>query len=194
MAVTNPLPRTLINPVLLDLILSQVNARLMAGLPWLSHAYGKVERKERFTDAGKVFEPVIFAGGQNYLCVLPDAHLGTFSFVHVEEIQEMKNDQGRGQTFLFECRASIILWFDYRTVYGADADAKSIEHVKLDVLNVLNAGSYPNGRFTVLTVEEGVRNVYREYSVSAIDNEFETRPFGCLRINGELMYTNRPAC
>lgn len=188
MSIKNPTPATFTNATLLDMAVEQVNVSLRAGLSWLTTAYGKGERRERAKDTGRILYPAIYLGsGNEYLSMFPDRHLGQYLWWDIEDGQTM--DWKKFQLTFHDVRFGLVLWGDFRNVYPADYQTRTIEHIKKEVLTVLNTKAWANVSLVVDRVFERSENVYRGYSIAEIDNQFEMRPYFALRFEGRMRYS-----
>lgn len=186
----NPVPATIASPVLLDVCFAQVSSALETGLSWLTKAYGKAERRERTRDRSSILYPAIYAGGNDYINMLPDEHLGNYSWFDVVESQEVEWRYRSAHDF--KARFGLVFWFDFRTVYPSDHQEKTLEHVKSEVLGVLGSSTLPSTRLRVDQISERVENIYPGYTLHEVDNQFLMRPYGGFRIEGEVTY--KAAC
>lgn len=187
MSIRNPTIAAVTSPTLLDLAINQVNASLSGGLSWLTTAYGKAERRERLRDTARVLYPAIYTGsGEEYLSMLPDEHLGRYTWWDIEDPQPM--DWQKNQLIFHRVRFGLVLWGDIRSIYPADHEARTTEHIKAEVLSLLNRSAWPNVSLRVEEIWERSENVYRGYTVSEVENQFEMRPYFALRFAGEMKY------
>ena len=181
--ITTPTIPTLSSPQLIDVALLEIQTALTGGLSWLDQAFGKAELVTDKVDNRTVRIPAIYTGGIEYLKMLPDNHIGNFSFFDVEDGEEIEwSEYG---TDYINARISLILWFDYRDVY-VDPNNRSIENVKKDVKDVLKAMRLTRSHVTFDRFFDQFQNVYGRYQVDHIQNKFWMRPFGCLRIEGDI--------
>lgn len=173
------------NPELLDRIIGNIQTGLVDNLPWLDVAFGRAERLVKNDRNGKrYYTPNVYAGGNDYMEVSPDANIGNFSFFWVDDPQEVSAEPhisvGIKATF------SLIFWFDYRTIFN-DASNRNKEVVKRQILDVLNGGFWlKHGRFSITRIYEKAENIYKGFSLDEVDNQFLMHPFGGFRFEGEL--------
>lgn len=183
--IKNPTIGAITDPTLYDLAAGQVNATLAANLSWLTEAYGVAQRRERLRDTARVLYPAIYTGnGNEYLSMLPDGHLGNFSWWDIEDGGEL--DWQPNRLIFHRVRFGLVLWGDFRTVFPGEYESRTAEHIKAAVLAILNAGHWPNVTLRINQVFERSENVYRGYTVSEIENQFEMRPYFALRFAGEM--------
>ena len=185
-------PQTLDDPVGIEAAIEEINALLKAQLPWLDIAYGKCEKLLESKEKGSY--PAIYSANNEYVELFPDQNKGNFSFFDIAEnsVINWVPHQLTGGSAEF----GLIVWFDYRKVYPADSENKSIEHVKLDVLTVLNTIGLLNSTITCHRVLERVENVYNGYNLALyrgfsygnIKSPYMMRPYGVFRIEGKINY------
>lgn len=173
------------NAELLDMAVGEMQDGLAACLPWLDWAFGRAERLVR-RDAGmrRVYTPNVYAGGDDYRCVLPDARIGNFCFFWVPDPQAVYLEAGVPAAL--RVTLSVVFWFDHRTVAGA-AGVRNREAVKRQALDALNGGFVMrHGRFTAGRLYELAENIYEGFSIDEVDNQFLMHPYGGFRVEGEL--------
>ena len=62
------------------------------------------------------------------------------------------------------------------------------ENIKLDIIKVITSpGYFSNSKIKLLTIDERVNNVYREFSITRIGSQFTIFPYVFLRFNCELI-------
>lgn len=182
MAVIDKIP-VIQNPELIDRVIADIQKGLASNLGWLDYSFGKAQRLIKEINGKKVYTPNVYAGGNEYLEVSPDANIGNFSFFQLDDPQYLDwqpNIRGALKT-----NFSIIFWFDLRTIPGAEN--RNTEKVKAEVLKVLNGGFWlKSGRLSVNRIFEQAENIYKGYSLEEIDNQFLMHPFAGFRLYGEL--------
>lgn len=184
---SNPVPATVTSPEMLDAALAQVQTVLENQLSWLTTAYGKIEKREvKDPEGRKVVFPSVYAGGTEYINLLPDEHLGNYSYIEVLDSQAVV---WRPRSYSeFTADVAIIFWFDFRTVYPADYQERSVDHVKYEVLSALAGSTFPSIRLTITSISERAENIYRGFSASEIETQFLMRPYGGFRLDAKLIY------
>lgn len=188
------------NPVLLDRALGEIGTKLAANLSWLTTAYGIAVREEDTYEGRKRTYPAIRIDAESYEKLLPDQELGNYSFfecLHPEQVE-----WHRRLPSWQECKFSTIFQFDFRTVYPADHNNRTLEHVKLDILRVFRNMSLSKSVLEIELIYDKIIDVYQTYSFVYTDpdwigierialqnsNYFFRRPFGCLRFEGKVRY------
>lgn len=182
----NPQPITITTPALLDAACNAVALAMRDSLTWLDNAYGRAVKRERMQDGQRVIYPAIYAGGGEYLRLFPDEHLGNFCWMDVQDGYSV--DWIARKYWRVRATAGLIVWFDLRSVYPSTYDSNTEENVKSAVLGALRSALSPALRFTVSRAWDRSENIFRGYSLSEVDNQFMMRPYGCFRLDGELVY------
>ena len=185
------------NAVLLDAACDIIASKMNERLSWLDNAYGRCEKYVNAREVGsdEVY-PAIYTGGrgkQEYLILLPDEGLRNFMFIDVDTNQDLGGEIGQVS---IKCNISLIFWFDYREVYASDHENRTIENVKYDILKEINKG-FTGVRFNYYSVQESSKEIYSTFSTRIADSYYEReglrsallRPFGGLRFDGELNYS-----
>lgn len=175
---------TIANPELFDLVIADIQKGLADNLGWLNRSFGRSERLVKMIGGKRYYTPNVYAGGNEYLPVSPDAKLGNFSFFVVDDPQTV--DWQPGIQSEWKAPFSIIFWFDMRTITN-DANNRNTEAVKAEILRVLNGGFWlRSGKITIKRVYEKAENIYRGFTLDEIDNQFLMHPFAGFRFEGEM--------
>lgn len=175
---------TVENPELLDRIIGNMQQGLADNLPWLDVAFGRAERLVKY-DARqrRVYTPNVYAGGNDYKEVTPDANIGNFCFFWVDDPQDIT--QEKGVSFGISTTFSVIFWLDYRKIFNANT--RNREAVKRQIMDVFNGGFWlKGGRIEINRVYELAENIYKGFSLDEIDNQFLMQPYGGFRFEGNL--------
>jgi len=178
----NPNPANITIKKLIDSPAAEISAALEANVSWITKAYNKIEVKE--DNRGRF--PVVFTGrksNKGYLNLMPDSKLGNFSFIEIGEKQKIKQFAGSIESTY---DISIIFFFNFSDVYGVDANERTIENVKDEILTFFRRYPFATCNIRINEVVEGAKNVYSNYSHREIRNQFNMRPYGCFKISGEL--------
>lgn len=171
------------NAKLFDALFGEIQKSLDTNLIWLDYAFGKAERLVKEINGRKHFTPNIYVGGNDYEEITPDTGIGNYSFFVLHEPQEI--EQVRGMNGTIKAPFSLILWYDLRTI--TEDDERATEAVKEQVLHVLNRTFLKSGRVSVTKIYERAENIFKEFTLDEIDNQFLMHPFSGLRITGEAI-------
>ena len=180
------------DPKMLDYALQEIQILLGTRLTWLTYVFGKAERKVEMKDGKKVVFPAVFSGGKDYLKVFPDSKIGSFAFFDIEDGSEIISDSKIVSEV--KSKISLILFFDYRTVYPDDFEERSIEHVKQQVVEFFRSTTFQFSQIRMEKIYEHATNVYKGYTDREIEDQFTMRPFGVLRVEGFIKYNEKTNC
>lgn len=175
-------------PELLDVVINNIQTGLTENLGWLDKAFGRAERLVKYgANQKKIYTPNIYIGGNEYQEVTPDAEIGNFSFFWIDDPQKV--DWTPKQSIGLKSPFSLIVWFDYRTVFN-DPNTRNKERIKRDILDVLNGGFWlKDGRIEINRIYELAENIYRGFSLDEVDNQFLMAPYGGFRFEGIMEVT-----
>jgi hypothetical protein len=176
------------NPELLDRIIGNIQSGLIDNIGWLNKAFGRAERLVKYNaNNKKIYTPNVYAGGNEYVEVSPDANIGNFSFFWIEDPQTI--DWTPKVSIGIKTSFALIFWFDYRTIYNSPNE-RNKEALKKQILDILNGGFWlKSGRITLNRIYELAENIYKEFSLDEIDNQFLMHPYGGFRFEGILEIT-----
>jgi len=167
-------------PAFFDLVITKIQDTLVSELPWLDHAFGKAQELVRTRDNRDYRYPGVYVRRDEYQNVEPNQGLGNYSFFVLNDPQQVERHQNQYGRVTADC--ALILWVDLSKV-GSD-----IEAVKAEVLGVLKRMRLVVGNFTVNTISEKARNVFREYSLKEVESQFMMYPYAGLRFDGEMTF------
>lgn len=175
-------------PELLDVVINNIQTGLTDNLGWLDKAFGRAERLVKYgANQKKIYTPNIYIGGNEYQEVTPDAGIGNFSFFWIDDPQAV--DWTPKQSIGLKSPFSLIVWFDYRTVFN-DPNTRNKERIKRDILDVLNGGFWlKDGRIEINRIYELAENIYRGFSLDEVENQFLMSPYGGFRFEGIMEVT-----
>ena len=189
------------NPVLLDAVIQDLQNALMTKLTWLDKAFGRAYKLvEHQPNSGKWVYPAAYTGQGEYVSLNPNDKFGNFCWFDIYDPQEVKQvTQGLPQ-YIF--KGAIVFWFNMETIYP-DASYLHTEEIKNEVVSLLTTPGIIKvlGKLVVKEVYERFENIYREYTIEKIYNEFvysgqdlATKdkqffmyPFGGLRVEFEMI-------
>lgn len=185
---TNPAQYTLISEQIVDLAFSLMNTRL-SGLSWLTK-YGPAQKLTKEVDGRTYNYPGIYVGGAgkgDYLDMLPDAHLATFGGYSFWDLDEpiRKTEYGT-----HEIKAALVVWFDFRKIYPADWQGRSVWNVVHTVTNALSTGTGAASMGDEMAFYYSGESIYPRYSHREINRQFLMKPYGGFRIEGTIFLNN----
>lgn len=179
------------NPVLLDRIIQDIQELLKRKLPWLTTAYGKAHKLYDYAApqefSSHIAYPAAYAGGSEYISLMPDERLGNFSWIDIYDPQTINFVTPNLPEIKVD--GAIIFWLNLDTIFG-DNRAHYSEEIKKDIIEALSApGGLKNGQISIKSVYENFENIYRGYSVTnyrAENSQFFMHPFCGLRFEVQL--------
>ncbi len=192
MSLRYPSIPTLVAPKLLDAAVSAINTTLLAELTWLDNAYGNVERRQKEVNGRRIFYPGVYSGDSDYYNLMPDGHLGNYSFFYIEDGIDVM--EAKGRAYYFSVRYALVFWFDYRTVYSADWEQRSINNVQNEVFAAIKKFSLANAQIMADRAFLDAQNIYRLFTVDEVEQQYLMRPYGGLRVEGIIKYNDQIRC
>lgn len=183
-------PPVILNPVLADAVIAYIQEGLKENLPWLDVAFGRAERIVKHINGRNLYLPAIYTGNDKnfneYIELSPDANIGNFSFFWMLEPQRLTwrpKIQGT-----FRDPFALIFWVDLRKVHSSRAN-RNIMSLEAEILRVLNGGfKIPIGSLSIDRIYHLAENIYREFTLNEVDNQFLMHPYTGFRFEGELIY------
>lgn len=170
-------------PRLFDKVIVEVQKALADNLPWLDHSFGRAERLVKVINGKKYYSPNVYIGRNEYRLITPDDAVGNYSFFVLGEPQNVEYYPGMQNSLT--TNFSLIVWLDMRRV--ETYDERNTEAVKRDILRVLNGGVHlRTGSVSINTIYERAENVFKEYTLDEIDNQYIMHPFAAFRFEGTI--------
>ncbi len=164
--------------MLLDRLFNGVQEELVKNIDFLDYAYGKAERVVAMNGEGTTIHiPAIYKKGKDYESLLPDDKRGNYCFFVVEDNQNF--DYAKGRLGRLHGTCALIVWLDQRTM----SNAWCKEYAKSAFLAVLSNLNIQDGHLQVTSVAERAETIFRDFSLTEIDNQYLTYPFCGFRFN-----------
>lgn len=198
-------PTPYYTPSLVDVHIETIMKSLVKKLWWLDVAYGRAQRITRTVGSKTYKAPAVFSGygysandkgeieevhenyENEYIEVLPDAGIGNFSFFYMLEPQVLHMEFMR-QGYI-QAPFALIFWLDFRKI-STDVWRRDTEAIKQQIIKCLNRETVFSSNCTLeLTkVYETAEQIYREFTIDEIDNQFLMHPFFGFRFEGVLKF------
>lgn len=181
------------NAVMLDRVIGEIQQGLTDNISWLDAAFGRSQRLTKNINGKRIVTPNVYCGGWNghgendYIEVSPDSKIGNFSFFETEDPQTITVGPWARE---IKTPFSLIVWFDLTRIYN-EASNRNTERLKAQILHVLNgrAGWHlTGGRIIINRIYERAENIYRNYTLSEIDNQYLMHPYAGFRFDGILEF------
>lgn len=193
----NPVQISLLNPVLEDKALQAIQTHLEDKLAWLTVAYGRASKLAITRDGRTIYYPAIPANeetsGKEYIALWPDEHLGNFCFFDLRDEQVLETWGRRNiNNNVYRFGASLIFSFNLSTIYSTLWKQYTVANVVNEIFNALASFSSLGVTLSADRYFENTENVYRSYTHNEVKNQFNMRPYGCVRIDMEVNYL--PSC
>lgn len=176
----------IINPQMADYAIAEMQHGLVDNLAWLDVAFGRAERLVTERNGRKYYTPNVYSGGNEYISIMPDSNIGNYCFFWLSDPQEMELITAVQAGFT--ATLSVIFWFDMRRV-GGSADYRNKEAVKAEILAAFNGGFVMHGgSFTVRRCYELAENIFREFTLDEVQNQYLMQPYCGFRFEGQFKY------
>lgn len=175
------------NPRLVDVLITDVNKSLLAKLDWLAYAFGKCQVLSRKSGDRTIKYPGVYYKGQkeDYFSLFPDERKVNFSFFVLSDPYKVEPTPNIRQ--VIKVAYGLVLWFDLRTILAA-GEYRNLESVKGEILRAINETRMTTGRIDVQEIFEASSNIYKEFSIDEIKDQYLMHPFAGLRFEGELTF------
>jgi hypothetical protein len=173
------------NATMLDAVLLEISIELKKKLTWLDSCYTAAQKLQNTQDSKKINYPAVFTGGTEYLNLLPDGHLGNYSFFRMNDPEEIEYYARNVNKITAEF--DLIIWFNLKKVYPIDT-GRNIEHVKSEVLKAFREITITRGTYQLEQIYKDAKNIFSTYSIDETQEQFMMHPYGALMIRGKLIY------
>ena len=170
-------------PTMFDKAFGYIQDALATELKWLDHIFPQAERLVKIINGKRIYSPNIYVGENEYEQITPDSlNIGNYSFFLLDEPQEIKYDVG--DRVWANAPFSLIVWFDIRSV--ENVDDRNIEKVKRDVLRAIRTTWMRHGYFHINQIYQRAENIFKEFTLDEIDNQYLMQPYCGFRFRGEI--------
>ena len=181
------------DPAFADIQIQAIMKSLEENLDWLDVAFGRAERITRMAGNKKIKIPAVYLGSDKdkfkneYLELAPDSRIGNFSFFYMLEPETLRL-QPYQQGYI-HAPFALIFWFDLRKVWES-VNTRNLEFVKQQIVKCLNRQTrFTNhGRLELTRIYNTPEQIYREFTLDEIDNQFLMHPFAGFRFEGVLVF------
>lgn len=171
------------DPHLFDLAFSYIQTALSEELTWLDHILPCCERLVKIINGRKYYTPNIFIDGNEYELISPDAKdLGNYSFFILSEPQEINYDVGL--RVRVKSPFSLVVWVDLTTL--TYYDERNTETLKRDILRAIRKTWMKSGSFAITKVYQRAENIFKEFTLDELDNQYLMQPYCGFRFDGEI--------
>lgn len=159
------------NPVLLDLILQNIQDALKNKLAWLDYAFGRAYKNVKYENDGRKYVyPAIYIKNSEYIDMTPNDNLGNFTWFDIYDPQTV--ELGTRGAPVFSYNGALVLWCNQAKIFG-DSDFIYLEELKQQVLEVLQSpGILDYGKVQPLQVYDRFENIYKGYTIEKAYNAF----------------------
>lgn len=177
------------NGQLVDKVIEDIQTGLSSSINWLDNVYGRAERLVEYKDGKEYYTPGVYvpwsqAGYNDYLPMYPDSKKGNYCFFYQYDPQEI-NWIPRGYGVM-KIPIAIIFWFDLNSVNDS-LNVRNVESLKAEVLNAINFEILlSSGHLSINKSYNLNENIFRDFSVKELDNQYLMHPYGGFRLEGEL--------
>lgn len=179
------------DPQLLDKVVKQVRDKFKEKLTWLDTVFGLAFVNTMRIDKKDYKYPAVYIGKQEYVNALPTEQYGNYCFFEAEDPTTYNPDYvGKHQ---ITSRLSIIFYVNMDDLYQDDL-VHRIENVKRLILDVLaSPGILKNGgSLRVNKIYQRVENVFNNYQLTQINEQFLMYPYVGLRF--ECLVSHTESC
>lgn len=190
---------------LVDVHIETIMKSLVKNLYWLDVAYGRAQRITRTVGSKTYKAPAVYYGygysandkgeiekvhenyENEYLEMLPDSGIGNFSFFYMLEPQVLHMEFMR-QGYI-QAPFALIFWLDFTKIYGAPW-MRNTEAIKAQIIKCLNRKTTfsSNCSLELTKVYETAEQIYKEFTIDEVDNQFLMHPFFGFRFEGILKF------
>lgn len=173
------------NATMLDAVLLEISIKLRANVPWLDNSYTAAQKLQKTEEKKKIIFPAVFTGGEEYLNLYPDSHLGNYSFFNMQDPEDIefyaRNVNKVTANF------DLIIWFDLKKAYPTDT-GRNIEHIKSDILKAFRSMVLTRGSVQLEQIYKDAKNIFSLYTIDESKEHFMLHPYGAIMIRGKLIY------
>lgn len=187
-----PTFQTIVTPALLDRALGQIADKLQTDLSWLDRGFGLAQKLVTVDGT----RPVIYEeNGIDHFSLYPNENLGNFCYFERTEETSGFWEYNRYRSKFGRDLVGLVVWGNLKTIYTADWQQRTREHVRNEVMNVLTESGFSFTKSIELKQfwYEG-KNIYRNHTIKEVDSQYLMRPYVGFRIDIEIIYNNENRC
>ena len=180
------------NPTGLDLAAKELGEYLKIKNTWLDRWFGvserKVEGKGEMNIRSKPYYdisyPAVYSGkGNSYINLLPNSKYGNYGYLDFDDMLKVDH-KILNPIMNLNMKGQIVLWWDYRKIYGADFNDYRNWNVIEPILKDLGDQNFTNlDKLEITNVNFRVQEIFDDYNHKELENQFAMRPYGIAGIN-----------
>lgn len=198
-AVKNPTPFVISEPQGIDEIITSLQIAFSDNLPWLDKSFGKATKMYHNQELGEgrtadVFFPGIWIGkDQDPLILLGSDNFKAYTFSYPIDTALSLTPEATNQT-QFERPLAVIFWFNLHEV-DSTKDYPFIEELIIEIEEVISNTSFAGGNgVQVLNYTDDPEQIFAEWSVELVRNQFLVYPHAGVRFNLNAVYDTDVNC
>jgi len=180
------------NATMLDAVLLELSINLKAKLTelnndvvWLNNCYTAAEKMAKTIDNKTIYYPAVYVGKGEYLNLMPDGHLGSYSFFRIHDPEEVEFYARNVNKIT--AKFDLIIWFNLEKLFPGDT-GRNVEHVKERFLKAFRQILTTKGTYIIDEIYKDAKNIFSSYTIQDKDEKFMTQPYGALMIRGKVIY------
>jgi hypothetical protein len=169
-----------------DRVVVEIQDILKEKLSWLDYSFGQCQRLVTKRDKSDFFYPGVHIGNGTYISVLPDQELGNFSFIHIDDPQNIKYDLHSLYNSVY-ATINIIFWFNLKGIFPSAVD-RNLEVIKRQMLKILTKEMFltTGSLGTNIKIYQKAENIFKGYNLKEIDSQYLMHPYAGLRFESSI--------
>lgn len=182
--------------VMLDRAIEEIGETIH-GIEWVDSWMGRSERRVQDKGGTRILSkpyydnmiPMAYSGEKNkFYPLFPCTTYGNFGYFDVDDKYKLSH-QSSSQVYKASIKGNIVVWWDYRTVFGAENyksfGVSRVESMITDELLSKNWSSLDD--FTLRNTNLRVQEIYDDYNHKEVESQFAMRPYGLIAITVNFM-------
>lgn len=181
--------QTITDPAGLDRALTALQGRISAVCPWLDNVYGEAEALILSKGKSRPIVLAVYAGNNDYIEAMPDERVGSFTCFIADRLTADSVKTGSNPAMQrYSADVSLVAFWHYEKAFPGKGDSNTVRHVEALLINALTSTQDRQLTFELTGVETRFEKVFAPAKTATSDPILSRRPYGYLRINGNLIF------
>jgi len=173
------------NATMLDTVLLEISIHFKAELSWLNNCYTAAQKMIKQEKNKDIYYPAVFTGNNQYLSLMPDSHLGNYSFFRMNDPETI--EYYARNVNQITANFDMIFWFNLNKVFPTDT-GRNLETLKMQILKEFRVMTLTRGTIILNEIYKEAKNIFDGYTIKESQEQFMMHPYGALMFRGNLIY------
>lgn len=165
-------------PVLIDLFLTEFNAKIVTLLPWLDNPLGQIQEISRHLDSRYVKVPAMHTDSGEYIDVLPDDKLTNYSWWQFSPIELSGKNRAK-----VKVPAKLNMFLNLKQIYPTELNARKAQNVIYEIEQIINKINLKYSALRITKISTDKNTTYHGFNIDQVDDKYFMHPYLTISIS-----------